>query len=628
MVETPAWVEDIYGQNWPTDHLNTDPDTWLNWHNDAARGRPPAITTIVREQYDKLSPWYIREALWTPLSDLANWNGKKRIAREMSRGVGKTWSQALLYLWLGEYVVPYVEKLPGGMDIQPDNRRLNVIGRSAQFVGYENLDKIHTLLAHNAPWLKLPGQDKYWDSPGSVKERQIRKRKFNDKRLDLASGVSIRGYGWDQSTRGSHPLMASIDDLVTEENWHRGEDQYSTTQGDIVPSVVPGGAIVVMGTPQAPGDYYDIIKDSGSWDYKTYPAYDPDGSLGYKEKNKKETERGVLPEQAIRCEEDWHCLNPLFLGYEQLQAARGNSRRDEVAYLREYMLERVVETLQLVNPHDFDQCLNQDRAPVHRVGGDHPHPIYCGIDPSMLKQSDMAFVVLDKLPSGERRILHIERINAGEDIDPVQLIEVINQLHYRYHPKLLIEGNSFQAFIEPFMQRLTPAIDIDHLNVSNIKHTSAGWPLIGKYFAAHMLDVPYNLREYEQEALQHGDIKQEETVAYKLVHGPVEDPDTHGLRDQLSNVMKSEGKVVTNDQVNDDLVSALYLALKASQEQDKPPQEVQGTDIKSIWDDEENKLKDNPEQQQIQTATIGGGTTDYSASPSERLQKARRLDRR
>lgn len=610
MVETPPWVEYVYNLDWP-DHL-IDKDTWLGWHQDAKRGRRPDIVDVVTKQYDRLAPWYIREGVWGPLADLGLQKGKLRLAREMSRGVGKTVGQALLFCYLGEYVAPYINKLPNGMNVKPENRRMNIIGRSARYVGNENMNTSHQMLSYHAPWLKLPDQPDLWDDPDAVLERQIRKRKFNDTRHDFVTGSSVRGYGWDQSTRGSHPLIASVDDLVTDDNWHHAEEQYRVLQSGIVPSVVPGGAIVVSGTPQAPGDFYDIMAETGSWDYKRYPGYDTDGSLGYRKRNEQDIDAGYLPEGCITREEDWHCLNPLFLPYDELELARGQTRRDEVSFLREYMLQRVVQTLQLVNPNDFEACKRPELHYVHSTPSNHPYPVYCGIDPSMLKKSDMAFVVVDVRENEARRILAIETIPSEERGDPLDLIRKINNLHDRYHPQFLIEGNGFQAFINPFMRALRPGLRINDLSVTSIKHKSGGWPLVSTYSESHSLEIPYGPTPGEKQLIANGHLGLEDCKARQL---------TDRLEKQALSLMYANGEVVENKNVKTDIFSAVYLALKASEEGRGTPPGVAGVDAKKLM--EEKKRNRSPELSVPELSPRG-----VPGSTGNRLSKALRLDRR
>lgn len=575
MSEDASWAEEVYDDqclSWPDRCVHHD--TWLEWHRDAADGNPPDIVEVATEQYNRKAPWYVREEIWGPVVEVLETEETVTSVREVPRGSGKTVANTLLKLYLGEYVLPYY---PG---LERENRRMNLISRSARHLADENMALVHQMIPYYSPWHKFP-EGKLWDEPEAMIEKQIRRRKFNDRRIDFAIGTRLNAYGWDQSTRGSHPFVASIDDLLSDDNWQHADEQMKVILSGILPSVVQGGAVQIIGTPQAPDDVVERISESDAWDYMALPAFDEDGSLGYREKLEQDINDGYLDADVISQEEDWHCLSPEFLPYKELQRRQGSTKDDMNAWLREYQLKRIVSNLKLVDADAVLAARNHHRAYTRQVDSSHPNPVYAGLDPSRLKGSDIACVVLDVTEDGRRRVLQIEKVEEEEVDDELEIIHFINRINSLFHPFWLVEDNGYQGIIKPLSDKLMPGIRMENLAVTNLKHKEGGWKIIRTYYHAGALDFPFGPTEAEE--------RQVENNAWPDGHDFAAQEKTKDAETQINSLMRRDGKIVGQKSIKDDIGSALFLALKASEDSGEVAAGTEVADINELLNQEESK---------------------------------------
>lgn len=110
--------------------------------------------------------------------------------------------------------------------------------------------------------------------------------------LQMRCGSVIRARGMGVKVRGGHPHWAVADDILED------DDIYSETirrkhidyfLSAINNMVVPGGQIVVVGTPFSATDLYGYLRDTGEFYCVKYPAIDRDGNLLFEERYNRET---------------------------------------------------------------------------------------------------------------------------------------------------------------------------------------------------------------------------------------------------------------------------------------------------------------------------------------------------
>lgn len=102
-----------------------------------------------------------------------------------------------------------------------------------------------------------------------------KKERWNDNELRLSNGHTIYARGFGTKVRGAHPIWIVCDDVLNDETAYseiQRKKQNDYFFSAIVPMCVPGGTIIVVGTPFHSLDLYAEIKQKGAWTYKRYQA--------------------------------------------------------------------------------------------------------------------------------------------------------------------------------------------------------------------------------------------------------------------------------------------------------------------------------------------------------------------
>ncbi len=532
-----------------------DETTHRLWLQEAAQGRPPPPEIVAKMQYGLILHWHHREQFLPIVKGLGNWDRKKLICRELTRGGGKSYIMAFLRLYAAEYVIPFLPRARNA------NKRMITFGRDSRHLHQEVMQTMAELILECAPWLKAKNWKEYGQDGGkSLADVMFKSRNWTKTRIDLTNGVSIRGYTIRQSVRGAHIYWVDIDDLLSEENVNFSQEYMDIIRGAILPAIEPGGLLMIDGTPQQPGDLYDVIRDDASWDYTSLPAIDESQSLGYREKNKEAVAKGWMPADAIKEDRDWDCLWPLRMNHRQLEQERGSSRASDLKFQREYLLRRILDTNQLVHPDDFivakDPSLSYERTGITGL------PYYGGLDPSSLKRDDAGIVLgyIDK--NGHRVLTWMEQIRAtGQDTrdGEIKVLQTVNEMTKRFHyPKWMFESNGYQSVLKPLMRAIDPVAGakIEEFFLASNKHTENGWIGIRTAFRSGIIRLPYGPTERERAMIAEGKLDPHDCEAVRM---------TDILIDQLRGIQVMNGKIVEDPKKKNDLVSALFLFLKSTE---------------------------------------------------------------
>jgi hypothetical protein len=114
--------------------------------------------------------------------------------------------------------------------------------------------------------------------------------KWNDHEIRLANGHTIYARGYGTRVRGAHPVWLVCDDVLNDETAY--SETVRKKQNDyffsaISNMVVPGGQIVVVGTPLHSSDLYSELKSRGAYAFHRYQALDPEGRPLWRERYSK-----------------------------------------------------------------------------------------------------------------------------------------------------------------------------------------------------------------------------------------------------------------------------------------------------------------------------------------------------
>lgn len=104
---------------------------------------------------------------------------------------------------------------------------------------------------------------------------------WSAKRVTFGNGHTIYARGYGTMVRGSHPLWVVADDVLND------EDSYSELKRNrnieyfrsaITNMVIPGGQIIVVGTPFHAQDLYGMLESNPEYLFQRYQSIQPDGS--------------------------------------------------------------------------------------------------------------------------------------------------------------------------------------------------------------------------------------------------------------------------------------------------------------------------------------------------------------
>jgi len=110
---------------------------------------------------------------------------------------------------------------------------------------------------------------------------------WSAQKIRLTNGSTIIAKGFGVKTRGMHPHLIICDDVVSEASMYSSlvrERQANYFYGAIRNMLVPGGQIVVVGTPQHEEDLYGLLERNNEWFFKRYQAIDKAGKILFPER--------------------------------------------------------------------------------------------------------------------------------------------------------------------------------------------------------------------------------------------------------------------------------------------------------------------------------------------------------
>lgn len=105
--------------------------------------------------------------------------------------------------------------------------------------------------------------------------------------LVCKNGATLMLGSFDSGLRGLHPGYIIVDDFLNKSALYSSEQRQKYTEvfkGEITNMILPGGSIIVVGTPFHEDDLYGQLKKDKSWRVFEYPAIFPDGKLLWKDR--------------------------------------------------------------------------------------------------------------------------------------------------------------------------------------------------------------------------------------------------------------------------------------------------------------------------------------------------------
>lgn len=281
------------------------------------------------------------------------------------------------------------------------------------------------------------------------------------------NGARLTGKGFGSSVRGAHPYWIIVDDglkdnvIYSQLQRQKSIDYFHSV---IMNMLVPGGQIVVVGTPFHSSDLYGDLKNKTGWFVIEYPAIFPDGRILWPQRwnfadlmDKKNTQGNIIFSRENLC-------RPI--------------TNEASIFPMEILMRSVIgmDKYTLVrNRDDFPIKFNKvvvgcDFAISANVGSDYTVFSVWGVD-----------------DSGERWLLYMYREKGKKFYEQMQVLKGLN---VRFRPDtMILEQNTFQQiFVEEGDRQGLPVVG--HTTGIDKYDLKTGWPGLAIDFERGKIHIP------------------------------------------------------------------------------------------------------------------------------------------
>lgn len=249
--------------------------------------------------------------------------------------------------------------------------------------------------------------------------------------IQCANGATVRAKGWGMAVRGGHPGWVVCDDVLNDENLYSEvtrEKQIEYFYSAVTPMVIPGGQIVVIGTPFHQQDLYASLEKNEKYHFKRYSAILPGGAA-------------LWPTRYTRTMLD------------EKKREVGSTR-----FTREYLCVPIADTNSLFpesivsENYRTDLSLVTEMTPALR----NEYQLFTGVDLALSATVGADYTVVTTIGVDKhknRRLFDIRRFKGRPMTDQLREIE---NVYRTYHPqKIFIEDNQFQRVFRDELVRTT-----------------------------------------------------------------------------------------------------------------------------------------------------------------------------
>ena len=282
------------------------------------------------------------------------------------------------------------------------------------------------------------------------------------------NGARLTGKGFGSSVRGAHPYWIIVDDglkdnvIYSQLQRQKSIDYFHSV---IMNMLVPGGQIIVVGTPFHSNDLYGDLKTKKGWFVIEYPAIFPDGRILWPQRwsfrdllDKKNTQGNIIFSRENLCrpivsDSSIFPLSILKRGLVRMENYTLVSSRDDFP----------IRFAKVVTGCDFSISAN--------VGADYFCFSTFGID------EDNGMWLLNM------------KLGKGKTYD--EQLQILKGINVRFRPDVMVfESNVFQQiFTEGATKYGMPVVP--HNTGAEKNDLSKGWMQISVLFERGLMHIPY-----------------------------------------------------------------------------------------------------------------------------------------
>lgn len=312
---------------------------------------------------------------------------------------------------------------------------------------------------------------------GTIEENEILKERlfpqstannWSATNIVCRNGARLTGKGFGSSVRGAHPYWIIVDDGLKDNVIYSSLQRNKSTDyfhSVIMNMLVPGGQIIVVGTPFHAEDLYGDLKTKNGWFVIEYPAIFPDGRILWPQRwsfkdlmDKKETQGSIIFSRENLCRPITN-ESSIF----PMEILTRSLLRMENYTLVDSREEFPIKFSKVVVGCDFAISAN--------VGADYAVFSVWGIDEL----------------TDERWLLHLYREKGAKFFEQMNVLRRINS---RFRPDLIaMENNTFQQiFVETADTEGMPVIG--HTTGIDKYDLKTGWPHLSTLFERGKIHIP------------------------------------------------------------------------------------------------------------------------------------------
>ena len=240
--------------------------------------------------------------------------------------------------------------------------------------------------------------------------------------IKCSNGAVVRARGYGTRVRGAHPGWIVCDDILNDETIYSElmrKKQVDYFFSALTPMLVPGGQLIVVGTPFHQMDLYAELEQNPEYCFKRFSALDD------------ETE--TKPLWATRYNRE---------DLEKKKREVGSTR-----FAREYMCIAINDDASLFPEHMLRGCYDQSyEMPSYLTPEDRQHlQVFMGVDLAMSSTVGADFTVITTIGLDKHKNRWILDIRRKKGLQMSEQLREIQDTARTFKPlKILIENNAFQ----------------------------------------------------------------------------------------------------------------------------------------------------------------------------------------
>lgn len=257
---------------------------------------------------------------------------------------------------------------------------------------------------------------------------------WGETRIKLSNGSRIYARSFGTKSRGAHPDWIVVDDGVGDDAGYSEAirtKQLNFFLSAISNMIVPGGQIIVVGTPQHSQDLYGHLSNNPEYKYVAFPAYRPDGSA-------------LWPER-----------------YSLESLARKKEEIGSLRFTREFLVRPVSDLMSLFPQTLFKGDPAEQMTARLGLGGKYwidkgIHTICMGVDFAMSAQTGADYTVIFVMGIDDHQNRWILDIKRGKGMPYQEQLSLINETARLYNVDLVyVESNQMQRIFGDELIRTT-----------------------------------------------------------------------------------------------------------------------------------------------------------------------------